>query len=74
MLALGHGREPKLETVEVYKRDKKCTHRGLRDFDEMEDELVELTPLRVVEDGGLGGRRRSGLLLLEGTLDRGNRR
>lgn len=74
MLALSHGREPKLKTVEVYKGDKECTHLSLRDLDEIEDELVEGAPLRMVEDVGLDGRRRSGLLLLEGTLDRGNRR
>ena len=74
MLTLSHGREPKLKTVEVYKGDKECTHLGLRVFDEMEDELVEGAPLRMVEDGGLDGRRRGGLLLLEGTLDRGDRR
>jgi len=71
-LTLSHGREPELEAMEVYKGDKECTHLGIRALDEMEDEVVEGRPLRMVEDVGLDGCRRGGLLLLEGALDRSN--
>lgn len=60
--------------MEVYKGGKECTHLGLRPPDEIQDELIEGTPVRVVENVGLDGWRRGRLLLFEGTLDRSNRR